>query len=115
MGVPASLGSVVLALVVLVGAPAAEPAASKTIGVRNDKQLQVAVQRLANSGGTIRLRPGFYRQLMISHRSARRLRIVGRPGVRMEHVLFDRTRNVSLSRVTVRSLSMPPRSLSICV
>jgi hypothetical protein len=85
-----------------VGAPAAESAAgSKTIRVRNDKQLQAAVKRLAKSGGTIRLRRGFYRQLVVRTRSSRPLRIVGTRGVRIERVLFDRTRNVSLSRVTI--------------
>lgn len=90
-----------LALVVLIGAPSAESAASKTIGVRSDKQLQAAVSRLANSGGTIRLRPGFYRQLIVPPRSSRPLRIVGRPGVRIERVVFDRTKNVSLSGVRI--------------
>src|SRR5215510_9673457 len=101
MRAPVSLGCGVLALVVLGGAPAAQPAAGKTIRVRNDKQLQAAVRRLASSGGTIRLRPGLYRELVIRHRSPRPLRIIGRRGVRMEHALFDRTSNVSLSRVTI--------------
>jgi hypothetical protein len=91
----------VLALVVLAGAPAAEPAGSKTIRVRNDRQFQVAVSKLANSGGTIRLLPHFYRSLVVPPRSDRRLRIVGTRGVRIQRLLFDRTKNVSLSRVTI--------------
>jgi len=98
---PAPLGCVALALVVLAGAQAAEPASSKTIRVRNDKQLQAAVRKLANSGGTIRLRPHFYRQLIVPPRSARPLRIVGRRGARIERVVLDRTRNVSLEGVTI--------------
>lgn len=90
-----------LALVVLAGAPAAEPAGSKTIRVRNDRQFQGAVSKLANSGGTIRLLPHFYRSLVVPPRSDRRLRIVGRRGVRIQRLLFDRTKNVSLSRVTI--------------
>jgi len=101
MGAPASLGCAVLAFVVLAVAPAAEPAASKTIRVRNDKQLQAAVHRLARSGGTIRLQSTSYGQLIIPPRSARPLRIVGRAGVRIEHVVFDRTKNVSLVGVTI--------------
>ena len=93
------LASAVLALVAV--APAAEPAASKTIRVRNDKQFQTAVARLARSGGTIRLQPRFYRSLVVPPRSGRRLRIIGRPGVRIQRLVFDRTRNVSLSRVTI--------------
>ena len=99
-GTPA-LTSALLAAVVLAAAPAAQSAASKTIRVRNDKQLQTAVLRLRKSGGTIRLRRGFYRRLVVRGRSARPLRIVGGRGTRIEHVLFDRTRNVSLSRVTI--------------
>jgi Right handed beta helix region len=90
-----------LALVVLAGAPAADPAVSKTIRVRNDKQLQAAVHRLAHTGGTIRLRPRFYRQLIVPPRSSRPLRIVGGPGARIERVVFDRTKNVFLSRVRI--------------
>lgn len=90
-----------LTLVVLAGTPAAESAASKTIRVRNDEQLQAAVFRLVNSGGTIRLLPNFYRQLIVPPRSSRPLRIVGTRGVRIERVVFDRTKNVSLGRVRI--------------
>jgi Right handed beta helix region len=90
-----------LTLVVLAGAPSAESAASKAIGVRNDQQLQAAMARLANSGGTIRLRPNFYRQLIVPPRSSRPLRIVGGPGVRIERIVFDRTKNVSLRGVRI--------------
>jgi Right handed beta helix region len=95
------LASAVLALVVLAAAPAAEPAASKTIRVRNDKQLNAAVFRLRHSGGTIRLLPNHYRLLFVPPRSGRLLRIIGRRGVRIEHVLFDRTERVTLSRVQI--------------
>jgi len=90
-----------LTLVIVAGAPAAESAGSKTIHVRNDRQLQEAVSRLANSGGTIRLLPNSYRQLIVRPRSSPPLRIVGTRGVRIEHVVFDRTRNVSLGRVRI--------------
>lgn len=43
------MASAMLTLVVLTAAPTAEPAASKTIRVRNDRQLQAAVSKLANS------------------------------------------------------------------
>ena len=90
-----------LTLVVLAAAPAAEPAASKTIRVRNDRQFQAAVSKLAHSGGTIRLLPNAYRQLIVRPRSSRPLRIVGSRGVRIERVVFDRTKNVSLGRVRI--------------
>ena len=93
--------SALLAVVMLAGASAAEPAASKTIRVRNDKQFRVAVSKLASSGGTIRLQPHFYRALRIGPRSERPLRIIGKPGVRIERVLFDRTKRVSLVRVRI--------------
>jgi hypothetical protein len=94
------LASAVLALVFAV-APAAEPAASKTIRVRNDRQFQAAVAKLARSGGTIRLQPHHYRALVVPPRSNRPLRIIGRPGVRIQRLVFDRTRRVSLARVTI--------------
>jgi hypothetical protein len=84
-----------------VGAPAADPAATKTIRVRNDRQFQGAVSKLANSGGTIRLLPNHYHSLVVPPRSGRRLRIIGRRGVRIERILFDRTKRVSLSRVRI--------------
>ena len=83
------------------GAPAADPAASKTIRVRNDTQFQAAVARLARSGGTIRLQPNLYRALVVPPRSGRWLRIIGRPGVRIQRLIFDRTRHVSLARATI--------------
>jgi hypothetical protein len=101
MSATQSLASAVLVLAVLGAAPAAEPAASKTIRVRNDRQFQAAVSKLANSGGTIRLLPNFYRQLIVPPRSSRPLRIVGSPGVRIERVVFNRTKNVSLGRVRI--------------
>src|SRR5215210_7963649 len=96
-----SVAAALLALVVLAAAPAAEPARGKTIRVRNDRQFQAAVSKLSASGGTIRLLPNFYRTLVVPPRSARRLRIVGRPGVRIERVVFDRTKSVSLAGVRI--------------
>jgi hypothetical protein len=95
------LASALLTLVVLAAAPAAGPAASNTIRVRNESQLQAAVSKLANSGGTIRLLPNVYRTLVVPPRSGRPLRIIGRPGVRIERVVFDRTKHVSLARVRI--------------
>jgi hypothetical protein len=101
MSATRSLASALLTIVVLAAAPSAEPAASKTIRVRNDRQFQAAVARLANSGGTIRLLPNHYRTLVVRPRSGRPLRIIGRRGVRIERVLFDRAKNVSLARVRI--------------
>jgi hypothetical protein len=101
MSATQSLASAVLTLAVLAAAPSAEPAASKTIRVRNDRQFQAAVSRLATSGGTIRLEPNFYRTLVVPPRSDHRLRIVGRPGVRIERMVFDHTKQVSLAHVRI--------------
>jgi len=95
------LASAVLTVVVLATSPAAEPASSRTISVRNDAQFRAAVSKLANSGGTIRLLPNHYRTLVVPPRSERPLRIVGRRGVRIERVVFDRTKYVSLARVRI--------------
>jgi hypothetical protein len=101
MSATQSLPAAALTFVVLAAAPAADPAASKTIRVRNDRQFQAAVAKLARSGGTIRLQPSFYRSLVVPPRSGRPLRIIGRPGVRIQRLVFDRTRNVSLARVRI--------------
>jgi hypothetical protein len=101
MSATRSLPPALLVFAVLASAAAADPAASKTIRVRNDKQFQAAVAKLARSGGTIRLQPSLYRTLVVPPRSGRRLRIIGRPGVRIQRLVFDRTRNVSLARVTI--------------
>ena len=93
-------GAAALALVVLAGAAGAGRATT-TIRVRDDVQFQAAVSALRDSGGTILLRPSVYRELTVPPRSARRLRILGMPGVRVERVLFDRTQGVTLGRVTV--------------
>src|SRR5918998_4800967 len=101
MSATRSLSAAVLGILVLAAAPAAETAASKTIGVRNDKQFRAAVAKLRSSGGTIKLLPHHYRTLVVPPRSGRPLRIVGRPGVRIERILFDRTKCVSLSRFRI--------------
>jgi hypothetical protein len=95
------LACAVLTLVVPAAAPATEPATSKTIRVRNDRELQAAVSKLASSGGTIRLLPNAYQSLVVGPRSHRRLRIIGLRGVRIQRVVFDRTKNVSLGRVRI--------------
>jgi Right handed beta helix region len=101
MSATQSSAAVALTLVVLAAAPAADPAASKTISVRNDRQFHVAVAKLARSGGTIRLQPHHYRTLVVPRRSDRPLRIIGRRGVRIQRLVLDRTRRVSLALVTI--------------
>jgi hypothetical protein len=96
-----SLASAVLTIAALASAPSAEPAASKTIRVRNDRQFQAAVSRLASSGGTILMLPNHYRTLVVPPRSSRPLRIMGRRGVRIERLVLDRTKHVSLARVRI--------------
>jgi hypothetical protein len=95
------LASALLTLVVLAAAPRADPAANKTIRVRNDKQFAAAISKLRNSGGTIRLLPNHYRSLVVPPRTGARLRIIGGRGVRIERVAFDRTKRVSLARVRI--------------
>jgi hypothetical protein len=76
-----------------------------TLHVRTDAQFQNAVAALRDSGGTIVLLPGAYRELIVGPRSARPLRIVGTRGVRVEHVLLDHTQRVSLGRLTLRPVA----------
>lgn len=70
--------------------------------VRGDAQLAAAVAALGRSGGRIVLRPGAYRELVVSVRPRRRLRITGPRGARIERVLFDGARRVSLGGITLR-------------
>jgi hypothetical protein len=85
--------------VAALAAPAAADA--RTVVVRSDAQLAGAVRALARTGGTIHLRPGRYRRLVVGPRSWRPLRIVGRRGVRIERVLFDGAKRVSLGGVAI--------------
>jgi hypothetical protein len=95
----------VLLFAAVVAAVAASPAEAKTskrtIWVRSDAQFAGAVSALRRSGGTIRLRPGAYRQLVVPPRSGRLLRIVGRRGVRVGRMLLDRSQDVSVGRFRV--------------
>lgn len=96
MAVGAALGLVVLGLTAT---------ATPAIHVRTDAQFQDAAAALRDSGGTIVLRRGAYRELIVGPRSARPLRIVGTRGVRVEHVLLDHTQRVSLGRLTLRPVT----------
>ena len=88
-----------VSLAVLPSAIAA-PEATK-ISVRTEAEFAAAVVALRDSGGTIVLRPRAYRRLVVPPRSPRPLRIVARPGVRVEGILFDHTQRVSLRGVRV--------------
>src|SRR5262245_44323484 len=91
-----SIGAMALGLVS--DAPARP---ERTIVVGSDAAFVRAERSLANTGGTIVLRPRLYRLLTISARSRRPLRILGTPGARVEDVYFYGTRNVSLGRVRI--------------
>ena len=70
--------------------------------MQSASQFHAAVAALAESGGTIALLPHVYSgTLVVGPRSERPLRIVGRRGVRIERLLFDGARRVSLERVTL--------------
>ncbi len=72
------------------------------IQVRNAAEFADAVAALRERGGTIRLRRHVYRgELVVPARSARPLRIVGEPGVRVESLLLDHTQHVSVERMTI--------------
>jgi parallel beta helix pectate lyase-like protein len=91
-------GAVALAVAVfgLTGAP--------TVTVAGEEQFQAAVAALRDSGGTIALQSGSYRELVVGERASRPLHIVGKGGVRVGHVLFDHTQRVSLGRLTIAPL-----------
>jgi hypothetical protein len=92
MAKTAPLAVVLAALAIAV--PAAAP--------RDEAGFAAAVAALRNSGGTIVLLPHRYRgELLVPPRSARLLRIVGAPGVRVERLRLDRTQHVSVSDVRI--------------
>src|SRR5262245_55748298 len=91
---------IALALLVL-AASAAEPAGAATIRVSTDAEFQAAVAALSSSGGTITLLPGAYADLLVPARGTRRLRIVGRPGARVEHFLLRNTQHVEIGPLKV--------------
>jgi hypothetical protein len=92
----------VLALAVVRPAdPAAERARARTIYVGSDEAFAAAERKLARTGGRIVLLPHLYRLLVIWPRGSRPLRIVGRPGTRVQNVLFRDTQHVSFGHVTV--------------
>lgn len=88
----------------LLSAPAGARQA-RVITVGSDTALAAAVAALGRSGGTILLRPGTYRRLMVRVKPARRLHIRGTSGVRIERVVFDGAVRVSLGGVVIRPLT----------
>jgi hypothetical protein len=92
------------ATVVLGALPAASSARAegRTIGVRSERQFAAAVTALRVSGGTIVLLPQRYRgALVVRSRSVRPLRIVGTRGARVQRLVLDGARQVSVSGLTV--------------
>ena len=101
-----------LSVVALVSAAAPGRAdgdgALRTIRVGTDAEFAAAVAALRD-GGTILLRPHHYRELVVGDRSAAPLRIVGSPGVRIERILLERTRRVSLRSIALVPLARDAR------
>jgi hypothetical protein len=95
-----------LVLAVTLEASAAEGADRKapTVRVGGQAGLDAASRRLRATGGTIVLRPRLYRELVVSWRAGKRLRIVGMRGTRIERLVFDGARHVSFGRVAIRPI-----------
>ena len=81
--------------------PLGAEAGGRTIHVRNGAEFAKAVDALRERGGTIRLHRHEYRELVVPSRSKRLLRIVGERGVIVESLVLERTRNVTVRRVTI--------------
>jgi len=89
---------VAVALVLPLGAHANIAA----IEVRNGAEFAAAVSALRDDGGTIKLRRNVYGgELVVRARPRHRLRIVGEPGVRVESLLLDHARRVSVAHLTI--------------
>jgi Right handed beta helix region len=72
-----------------------------TVRVGSQAQLDTASRELRATGGTVVLRPRLYRELVVSWRAGKRLRIVGLRGTRIERLVFYGARHVSVGRVTI--------------
>jgi hypothetical protein len=79
--------------------------AAPAVRVGSEAQFQAAVAAFRDSGGTIVLRPGTYRELVVGERSSEPLRIVGTKAVRVEHVLLEHTQHVSLGPLRLTPLA----------
>jgi len=75
----------------------AATAGSRTLTVHNAQGFARAVSAFRGTGGTIVLRSGGYRSLVVGPRSGGTLRVVGRGGVRVGGLLLSRTRRVAIS------------------
>ena len=90
------------------GAPAkggqakAAPKGPGRATVRNDAGFARAVRALRARGGTIVLLPGHYERLVVGPRGSAPLRIVGTRGARIQTLLLDGTRNVTVGHVAIR-------------
>ncbi len=91
------------ALALAVDATAATQSGTRgaTVRVASNAEFESAARALRRTGGTIVLRPRLYRELVVRWRTGRPLRIVGTRGTRIERVVFDRARRVSLGHVTI--------------
>jgi hypothetical protein len=72
------------------------------IEVRDAGEFAAAVSALRNEGGTIKLlRNDYERELVVRARPRHRLRIIGRPGVRVQSLLLDHAQRVSVAHLTI--------------
>jgi hypothetical protein len=78
--------------------------AAASIPVHTPAQFQSAVEQLRPHGGTIVLLPGRYDSLTVAGGLGGRLRILGRPGARVQGLLLDGTRHVTVGPLRVSPL-----------
>jgi hypothetical protein len=91
--------------VVLAATTLPAPAVAGTTYVRNAAEFNRAVALDATSGGRIVLLRGRYQDpLLVGRRSTAPLTIVGDRGAIVQSMILDGTRNVTVSRIAVRSL-----------
>jgi hypothetical protein len=79
----------------------APPAPLPTIQVHDAAEFQSAVSSLRATGGTVELLPGRYAERLLVAGSSGRLRIIGKPGARVQRLLLYRARNVSVGPLRV--------------
>ncbi len=79
--------------------------AATGIAVHTPAEFQSAVERVRPHGGTIVLLRGRYDSLSVSGAFGGRLRIVGKPGARVQNLQLDSTRHVTVGPLRLAPLT----------
>ena len=109
---PGSCRALVGWVVVLACLAPVQEAQGVRLVVDDERELRAAVQRLAQTGGTIVLRPGRYREVAVGPRSARRLTLLA-TGAFARYLRISGSRNVTVVGLSVGSGTSPESEVEV--